>query len=501
MRCRRGFLWTVLGLALAAAPAAGGRLLTWGQGLIRAGDYAQAVVYLEQEVVEHPSSAEGFTLLGRAYWRLGRLADARRVWGRAAELDPAQAAVLRWRLERLDRLERVVIILDEGPLPEGLRPGVTREALASAIVPLGFRAVNWQAGRGYGSAAALEALTPEAWGELRRLSGADLLVVGSVRADLMPPAAGEPVRVLAVGRARLVDASTGGVVGWATARAEGQGATGGQGAAAGVRQVGERLGRDLIGQLASRTLLHPDLAVGPADIALPKTSLLEGVPIPVEVTVRNQGDEGAASFRVEASDQLGDRRESLRTFQVVSLPPLSAAVLNFEWTPAGQGVHILRVQVDPEKRIPEAERANNLAERRVLVLTERQALRNLYRFALSYVARGSDDERRLAAEGNVLERGRDPQAVERLRQVAIDPGRRMVTVIGLGLRPWYVVSDAVAVPGARRAARLEAQRWLAEILGRPGRGGDDLQVFGARILAEEELPDGSYLVKVQAPVP
>jgi len=76
----------------------------------------------------------------------------------------------------------------------------------------------------------------------------------------------------------------------------------------------------------------------------------------------------------------------------------------------------------------------------------------------------------------------------------------------LGLRPWNVFSDEVASPLAKRAAREDAQNWLAvakEALGKIAHEAEiptRLQAFGAQILMERSMPDGSILLKMHAPL-
>ena len=59
---------------------------------------------------------------------------------------------------------------------------------------------------------------------------------------------------------------------------------------------------------------------------------------------------------------------------------------------------------------------------------------------------------------------------------------------------------------AKRAARVDAQNWLALIRKALGKGyitsGIPLraQVYGARILLEQVLPDGSVMLKMLAPL-
>jgi hypothetical protein len=87
---------------------------------------------------------------------------------------------------------------------------------------------------------------------------------------------------------------------------------------------------------------------------------------------------------------------------------------------------------------------------------------------------------------------------------AVDSDRGAVEVIGLGLRPFTIVSTAAALPAARRAAVLEAQRWLGLIQEHRGKGGGAAaageRLFGAVVVGEQALPDGSVMVKMEAPL-
>jgi hypothetical protein len=243
-----------------------------------------------------------------------------------------------------------------------------------------------------------------------------------------------------------------------------------------------------------------DLAIEAADIVLPKPSLLLGHPVALEITVRNLGPAEAKDFQVGVWGLLGSQGRMLRTFQVASLPAQASAVLSHAWQPEADGVHRITVRVDPDGKVADPKRANNTASRQVLVLSEAEATANLYAFAVGYTRPDSLERRLVEAERLVLVEARKPAAFDALLNVAVDRETRSIIVVGLGLRPWYVVSDIAAAAGARRAAKLDAQRWISLIrTGRatgPGKG----QVYGAEVLFEQELPDGSYLVKMKAPL-
>lgn len=249
---------------------------------------------------------------------------------------------------------------------------------------------------------------------------------------------------------------------------------------------------------------RPELAVTPEDIVLPRPSLLEGVPVPVAVRVRNLGDAEARGFEVQTWDVAGQKGTVLKTFAIASVPPRSDVLLTVDWTPRGPGLHQVAVGVDPSGRVPEGNRANNTASRTVLILSEVQALRNLYAFGLQYVPRGSREFDLLEAERALAGGGPAARAVGQLVAAAVDSERGVVEVIGLGLRPFTIVSNAAALPAARRAAVLEAQRWLGLIQEHRGKGSGapaaKERLFGAVVVREQALPDGSVMVKMEAPL-
>jgi hypothetical protein len=249
---------------------------------------------------------------------------------------------------------------------------------------------------------------------------------------------------------------------------------------------------------------RPELAVTPEDIVLPRPSLLEGVSVTVAVRVRNLGDAEARAFDVQTRDVAGQKGTALKTFAIASIPPHSDVLLTVDWTPRGAGLHQVTVGVDPNGRVPEGSRANNTASRTVLILSEVQALRNLYAYGLQYVARGSRDFDLLEAERALVGGPPAARGVAQLVARAVDSDRGAVEVIGLGLRPFTIVSTAAALPAARRAAVLEAQRWLGLIQEHRGKGGGAApageRLFGAVVVGEQALPDGSVMVKMEAPL-
>jgi len=65
--------------------------LTWGRVLIATEQFSQAASYLEKEVENRPDSTEAYMLLGKAYWGMGRIKDARAAWEKAIALEPNSA--------------------------------------------------------------------------------------------------------------------------------------------------------------------------------------------------------------------------------------------------------------------------------------------------------------------------------------------------------------------------------------------------------------------------
>lgn len=248
----------------------------------------------------------------------------------------------------------------------------------------------------------------------------------------------------------------------------------------------------------------PELAVTPEDVVLPRPSLLEGAPVTVAVRVRNLGDAEARGFDVQIWDGAGQKRAALKTVAIASVPPRSDVLLTVDWTPRGPGLHQVSVVVDPSGRVPEGSRTNNTASRTVLILAEAQAQRNLYAYALQYVPRDSREFDLLEAERALVGAPPAGRGVAQLVAKAVDRDRGVIRVIGLGLRPLTIVSNAAALPAARRAAVLEAQRWLGLIQEHRGKAGGAVaageRLFGAVVVGEQALPDGSVMVKMEAPL-
>ncbi|MBI5166727.1 MAG: hypothetical protein HY998_03150 [candidate division NC10 bacterium] len=498
---------TFLGLESAAAqdlpwvvkePASGSRILpSWARALLSTGNYALAASYLEEEVKANPTSVEGHMLLGKAYWGLGRIRDAKGAWEKAASLSPVVRPLVELRLARLKRLEELTL-LSFYKAGEGEAWG---EALLSALTErfsaLGFKVIraplDSPLGRLFHD---LWAGTPKALEEAAPMVNLLVLVEALLStegpgSEAVKPALSARLRAKAVEvRSRRELAR----VEW----------TGGPGEAKGPSPpyVG-KMAEELLSQILEKERLQPDLVTRPGDVVLPRLSLVKGVAVPVELTVRNQGDDEAKNLDVRIWDVSPEKGQALRAFRVASLPPLSSAVLSFEWVPSGIGLHKLTIGIDPDKKIAEADRSNNTASKEVLILSEEELQRNLYEFALSYTPRGSKEQALLEAERHVMLNPKDKALFGRLLQLAIDYEKEAITVIGVGIRPWNVVSEAAGAPVARRLARQDAQRWLALIQSNREKtlpSAPKGQIYGARVIAEQRLPDGSYWVKVLAPL-
>lgn len=460
------------------------RLLQQAKALLAQGEVPSALPILERAVREAPKSAEAWTLLGEVSWRLGGIGVAKQAWAEAAELDPDRARLLRWRLMRLDEMTRVLARLrsDEprlGPLAE--------KALARFMTERGFVSVESVPEKVWaGVEIAAWRHDPTALKALAKAGPADLLFLGVIRR-------GERLQL----EVQAIDLKAGKLLGRGVHSHQ---IPAPEELTATVSALGRDVARTLVDQTLVPRLLRADLTIDSKEIIFPKTTLLEGVPISVGMTVQNRGDAAAQDFAVRVWEVRGGKKStSLKNFQVAAAPPLSSVVLAFPWVPKGPGLHTVTIVIDPDGRVLEGDRSNNTTSRTILVLSEAQARLNLYAFAMDYVPPEAPAYRILEAEREVLRAASDPKAVERLVQVAVSGERQVVSVVGVGLRPWYVLSDTVALARARQAALVDAQRWLS-LIQEWVTGYHSDEVFGATIMAEQGLPDGSYLVQMRSPL-
>jgi hypothetical protein len=180
--------------------------------------------------------------------------------------------------------------------------------------------------------------------------------------------------------------------------------------------------------------------------------------------------------------------------------------LKAQWEAQIPGLQRIGVLIRPENKSKGSESVRQQAYQEVLILSPSEILISLYRLASNYTPAGSPDRSLLAAQLRVALNSQDEPSLQNLLQTAVDPEGTYITVIGLGLRPWNIFSEEVASPMAKRAARVDAQNWLALIRKALKKGyiesGIPLktQVYGARILVEQVLPDGSVMLKMLAPL-
>ena len=77
--------------AVAASPGQGALLDSLGWARLRSGDVKSAILDLERAAALTPSDPDIVEHLGDAYWRAGRLVEARYQWNRVLTLDPEAA--------------------------------------------------------------------------------------------------------------------------------------------------------------------------------------------------------------------------------------------------------------------------------------------------------------------------------------------------------------------------------------------------------------------------
>src|SRR4029077_16877851 len=85
-------------------------------------------------------------------------------------------------------------------------------------------------------------------------------------------------------------------------------------------------------------------------------------PVTVQITVNNQGTAPAGAFIVTVTDGAGGTGPRLATLPVTGIAAGANKVVLFaNWTPA-QGKHVLTVNVDAARNVPDSNLGNNVAE-------------------------------------------------------------------------------------------------------------------------------------------
>ncbi|MDH7499016.1 MAG: hypothetical protein QHH30_01360 [candidate division NC10 bacterium] len=493
-------------------PAPSFSFLTWGKALLATDQFMQAASYLEKEVENKPDSSEGHMLLGKAYWGMGRIRDARAAWQKAAVLEPKYAPLVKARLARLERLQDLLIISNETNAEEQVAPFLVRDTISNYFSRLGYNISPKLSGEFLARlTSSLEALAPPALDEIRKMSNADLLILCEAVSYLeFQDFKEKGVKVTAKLAAHAIDLHRySKLASYQTLRTA-EGPTLLEASERALRIGAERVADEILRQMIRKESLKPSLRVEKADIVIPKLSIPVGSRLPIEVSVHNQGDEEAKDFEVHvleaaAADQ-GREKEPIESFLVASLPPLSSVSFNLQWEARSPGLKQIIVSIHPDDRWKGEEPGPLQAFQEVLVLSSQEILIRLYRLAYNYSPAGSLDRSLLKAQLKVALDPQDEGSLKDLLQVAVDPEGSFITVIGLGIRPWNIFSEEVASPVAKRAARVDAQNWLALVRRALRRGSSEAgiptrsQVYGAHILLEQLMPDGSAMVKMQAPL-
>jgi len=501
---------------MVAGNKVGFSFLTWGRALVTTEQFSQAASYLEKEIEIHPSSSEAHLLLGKAYWGMGRIKDAKAAWERAASLEPKLAPLVEARLARLNRLQKLLIISNEVNAEEQVPPFLVRDLLSAYFSRLGFTISPRLSGEFLSRlTSSLDALAPLALDEVRKMSEADILILCDTASYLeVQDFREDQIKATARLAGTAIDLHHHTRLASYQALRTGSAPTLLEASRAALKTAADRLANELLQQIVSTEALRPRLAVEPEDICLPRLTFPQGSRVAFEVTVHNRGDEEARSFQVNVWERQpgfpkGPARGEDRlidSFQVASLPPLSSATFSLEWEARTPGLNQIGVSIQTENRKKEMKGQGQEAHREVLVLSRDQILEGLYRLALSYTSPGSQDRLLLNAQLKVALRPGDESSLRDLLKVAIDPHGSLLTAIGLGIRPWNIFSDEVAAPMAKRAAKVDAQNWLALIKGARDRPAHETgipsrsQVYGAHVVLEQLLPDGSAMVKVQMPL-
>jgi tetratricopeptide (TPR) repeat protein len=483
--------------------------LTWGRVLIATEQFSQAASYLEKEVENRPDSTEAYMLLGKAYWGMGRIKDARAAWEKAIALEPNSAPLVKARLARLDRLQNLIIISNEINAEERVPPFFVRDTISAYFSNLGFNISPKLSGEFLARlTSTLESLAPPALDEIRKISNADILILSEAVSYLeFQDFKEKEVKVIARFSASAIDLHSYSKLGSYQTLRTADAATLLQASEKVLKEGGMRIAQEILQQIAFKESLKPFLVVDRGDIVIPKVTFPEGSNIPIEITVHNQGDEEARNFEVQVLETSSDNEDKpIDSFLVAFLPPLSSVTFKAQWEARRPGLQKIRVLIRPENRPKGSESVSHLAYQEVLILPPAEILISLYRLASNYTPPGSPDRSLLEAQLRVALNPQDEASLQNLLKAAVDPEGTYVTVIGLGLRPWNIFSEEVAFPMAKRGARVDAQNWLALIRKALGKGyiesGIPLraQVYGARILLEQVLPDGSVMLKMLAPL-
>ncbi len=483
--------------------------LTWGRVLLATEQFSQAASYLEKEVENRPDSTEAYMLLGKAYWGMGRIKDARAAWEKAAALEPNCVPLVKARLARLDRLQNLIIISNEINAEERVPPFFVRDTISAYFSNLGFNISPKLSGEFLARlTSTLEALAPPALDEIRKISNADILILSEAVSYLeFQDFKEKEVKVIARFSASAIDLHSYSKLGSYQTLRTAEAATLLEASEKVLKEGGMRIAREILQQIVFKESLKPFLVVDRGDIVIPKVTFPQGSNIPIEITVHNQGDEEARNFEVQVLETSSDNKDKpIDSFLVASLPPLSSVTFKAQWEARRPGLQKIRVLIRPENRSKGSESVSHLAYQEVLVLPPTEILISLYRLASNYTPPGSPDRSLLEAQLRVALNPQDEPSLQNLLKATVDPGGTYITVIGLGLRPWNIFSEEVAFPMAKRAARVDAQNWLALIRKALGRGSIEsgiplrAQVYGARILLEQVLPDGSVMLKMLAPL-
>jgi tetratricopeptide (TPR) repeat protein len=512
------------------------RQLLWGRTLLEEGDYRGAYISLKQAVALDPEAASAWSLLGNTQFALGDREGAHQSWEKAKGKDPQWAALIDKKLNYSRRLNQIPLVFLEfhaqdfegpSPLVVAFRQAFAERKITLKLTPFAesskeavstydvfaspliddyrqkFTDAFLMAVDAYSYRAALVA--PSAEKESRSAEGVpgpapeSKGVAGKEEAGLPSPA----YRLEALMRVKVYDLATGKVLAGYSRQQEAEGAPAEEALNNALKALGKEAGEEILRQLLDALTPRPDLVIKEEDLEIPNATVVKESAVELRLQIRNTGEEVAYNFDAVLYEGAPQEGKIIATFNIPSLWPDNMVTLEALWNPSALGYITLTALADAKKLVPESSLANNSASQKVYVISEAQLLSNLFEYAEKYQSSPADRQL-LSLQKNLWAKPQDQEAARAFLKGALGREQRHLTVFGLGPRPLNLPKEATTSLLARRAAQVDAQRWLvlawALVQGKNPQEVKPTVLRGASILGEQELPDGSYLVKMQVPL-
>lgn len=508
------------------------RQLLWGRTLLEERDYRGAYISLKQAVTLDPEAAEAWSLLGNTQLALGDLEAARQSWNRAKTKDTSWGYLIDKKLLHTQKLNQISFYLFEfhaheleGPsllTASFIKPFADKKIkLSPAAFPLPLK----------DGMPAVEIFTPQVLAAFRPQDLPPLLVLAEAYSSLGTPLYDETTgqapsksprmpsktsevwkppllnlrgyRVKAFMRAMVYNLATGALVSDYSQQQEAEGPSPEEALTSALKQLGWEVGEELLRQTLIAFTPRPDLVMEGEDLEIPYPTVVKESAAEIRLRVTNQGEEVAYNFEVTLYEGPKPEGKVIASFHVPSLWPERSVTMDALWNPSALGYVTLTASADVKNLVLEHSAANNTASQRVYVLPEAQLMSNLFDYAQKYQDLPADRQL-LSLEKRLYEKPQDREAARSFLGQVVDKENGLITVFGLGPRPLNVLREVTTKLIARRNAQLDAQRWLILALALyQGKTPQEIKskgLRGASILQEQELPDGSYLVKMQAPL-